>query len=179
MDWLEKAQELAPDIVDINFIEALVYVYGGRYQDARIVLDYLREAAFENYYLYRAEMAFWRRQGKLEEALEWSEKAMQAADTVPQRLRVKSRMGEMYLESGDEDKALETYREAIHFDPKNAELHHKASLIYWQRENYEEANRFNRKALSLQPDFPEAQQLRALLDEHVQSSGLMGRLFGS
>ena len=30
LDWLEKAQEMAPDITDVNMIEAFIYVYSGR-----------------------------------------------------------------------------------------------------------------------------------------------------
>jgi hypothetical protein len=38
MEWLEKAQALEPDYVDINMIEAFVYVYNGRSDDARLVI---------------------------------------------------------------------------------------------------------------------------------------------
>ena len=178
--WLERAQEMSGDVVDINVVEALVYIYFGRFDDARLVLDYLHDQMPNSYYLCRAEMAFWRRQEDVAAAFEWGEKAMQAADTVPQRLRVKGKMGDLYLETGNVEQALQTYREALHFDRQNAELYHKLSLIYADQEEYEEAKRMNEKALSLRPDFTEAQRLQVMLAEKGEndSSGLMGRLFG-
>lgn len=179
--WLEKAQAVAPDAIDINVIEPLIYVYGGRLDDARLVLDYLHEQANEHYYLYRTEMDYWQEQGDLEKALAWSQRAMEAAETVPQRLRLKGRVGDMYMALGQVDRALETYKEALHFDPDNAELWHRASMAEWQREDYAEAARLNRKALELNPQLISAQKLREALDEREEESssgGLFGRFLG-
>lgn len=179
--WLEKAQAVAPDVTDINVIEPLIYIYGGRLDDARLVLDYLHEQADNHYYLFRTEVDYWQERGDLEKALAWSQRAMEAAETVPQRLRLKSRVGDMYMELGQVDQALETYKEALHFDPDNAWLWHRASLTEWQRENYAEASRLNQKALRLDPDLASARQLREALDEREEESssgGLFGRLLG-
>ena len=179
--WLEKAQDLAPDVTDINAIEPFIYIYGGRLDDARLVLDYLHAQEPDHYYLCRAEMAYWMQAGDLEEALEWSQEAMSVAETVPQRLRLKSNVAELYLEMDDVDKAIETYKEALHFDADNAWLWHRTSLAEWQRENLEEASRLNRKALTLDPTLAPARRLRERLDEQEDadsSGGLFGRLLG-
>lgn len=179
--WLEKAQKLAPDVTDINAIEPFIYIYGGRLDDARLVLDYLHQQERDHYYLCRAEMAYWEQMGDIEQALEWSQEAMTAAETVPQRLRLTSNVGDMYMELGQLDKALETYKEALHFDPDNAWLWHRASLVEWQLENYQEADRLNRKALDLDPELPPAQQLRQAITEREEensSGGLFGRFLG-
>lgn len=179
--WLEKAQELAPDVTDINAIEPFIYIYAGRLDDARLVLDYLHQQESDHYYLCRAEMAYWEKAGDLQQALEWSQQAMNSAETVPQRLRLKSNVGDMYMELGEIDKALETYKEALHFDADNAWLWHRASMAEWQRENYQEAARLNRKALGLDRDLGPALRLREALDEQEEedsSGGLIGRLLG-
>ena len=65
LKWLEKAQEFAPDLFEINMIEAFIYIYSGRLDDARIVLDYLEELDPSDYYILTAEAAYWRQRKKL------------------------------------------------------------------------------------------------------------------
>ena len=178
MDWLEKAQELAPDVTDINVIEPFIYIYSGRFDDARLVLDYLHRHDADNYYLCRAEMAFWQRKGDFEQAIEWSRRAVDAANTVPQRLRVRNIVADLYLEKGDVDNALQTYQEALHFNPENAWLYHKVSVIHLRQEALEEAAQYNARALELQPDLQEALQVRQILREQSEgTTGILGRLF--
>ncbi|HZD10795.1 MAG TPA: tetratricopeptide repeat protein [Candidatus Binatia bacterium] len=178
LKWLEKAQELAPDEIEINAIEALVYIHGQRYDDARLVLDYLQGQAPDDFFLLRAEMTYWYRVGDYQQALEWNERALQQAETVPQRLRLKSVAAAIHQQAGDTEQALRAYTEALHFDDNNAWLCHEISLLHYELEAYEEAARYNERALKSQPDFPEAQQLKEQLAEQQRSSGLLGRLFG-
>jgi tetratricopeptide (TPR) repeat protein len=177
MAWLEKAQELAPDVVDINMIEAFIYVYGGRFEDARLVLDYLENIEPDNFYLIKAEAAFWRRQEKLDEAVRWYEKAIAAADNVPRKLRQRSRLADCYLEFGEDDKALEIYQEAVHFSKEDPWLWHNLSIIHFNKEDYKEATRYNRMALELL-DFQEAREMEKALRAKMGTGGLVNRLFG-
>lgn len=176
--WLEKAQELAPDEIDINAIEALIYIRGERYDDARLVLDYLQSDSQNDYFLLRAEMLYWQHVGHFAEALEWNRRAFQEATTVPQRLRLKSAAAALYQESGESAKALQAYTEALHFDPENAWLCHQISLLHFEQQAFEEAQRYNDRALKLQPTFGAAQRLKEHLAQQSRSSGLLGRFFG-
>lgn len=178
LDWLERAQEFSPELTDINLIEPLIYIFGDRLDDARLVLDYLHEQDPYNYYLHRAEMYYWQQAGDLEQALDWNQQAMAQAETVPQRLRLKSVAARLHLQAGDLDEALTTYKEALHFDPDNAWLCHQISLLHLQREEIAEAAQFNERALKLQPDFPPALQLHEQLNSDERSAGLLGRIFG-
>ena len=54
----------------------MVYVYSGRYDDARLVLDYLEAIDDLNYHVLRAEIAFWQEQGQLEETVRWYEQTI-------------------------------------------------------------------------------------------------------
>ncbi|MCI0394681.1 MAG: hypothetical protein L0332_00205 [Chloroflexi bacterium] len=177
MQWLEQAQELAPDVVNINTIEAFVYIYSGRHEDARLVLDYLYEQDPACYFLATAEIAFWQSQGMIEETVEQYEKAVAAADTVPRKLRLRSRLGDFYLEAGQYDRALQVYKEAVHFAQDDARLWHHMSLAFFHQEDYKEAARCNKRSLELQ-DSLEARQLQVALKEKMGSGGLAGRLFG-
>lgn len=178
LDWLEKAQELTPDEVEINIIEALIYIYGERTDDARLILDYLQDEAPGNYFLQRAEMTYWQHIGEYDTALEWNQRAFEEATTVPQRLRLKSAAAAIHQQDGDVANALRAYKEALHFDESNAWLCHQISVLHHEQEAFEEAVRFNVRALKLQPEFPEALQFKGLLAEQHRSSGILGRFFG-
>lgn len=177
LTWLEKAQETEPDIVDINVVEAFVYIHGGRLDDARLVLDYLQERDPYSYYLQMAEFVYWVHQKDAEQAKQWFDTAAEMSRTVPQRLRLLAQMADCYMGQGMLDEALEKYIEAAHFDEGNHWLWHQISVIYWQQGNYEEAGRYNKRALKLR-DFAEGQQLAAALKEKTGDTGVLGRLFG-
>ena len=178
LEWLEKAQDLDPDVLEINVVEVLIYIYSGRFDDARLVLDYLEAIDQRNFYLLKAEIAFWQQQGRLDEAVGWYEQAINVAETVPRKLRLRRDLGDFYLQQKQYDQAVTVYREAVHFAKENPRLWHNMSLAYWQMEEYEEANHANQQALRLQGDFPEALRLQAALKEKMDSGGLGRRLFG-
>ncbi|MEW5986251.1 MAG: tetratricopeptide repeat protein [Chloroflexota bacterium] len=176
LQWLEKAQALAPDQVEINFIEALVYVYGRRFREARLVLDYLAGQEADSYYVASAEALFWQRQGQLEEAVKGYEQAMTRAATVPQRLLMRRRLGDCYFENGRLDEAQAIYQEMVMLDKQNPWLWHHLSLIHYRREEYQEAARCNAKALTIM-DFPAARQMETAIKKKLEP-GVWGRLFG-
>jgi tetratricopeptide (TPR) repeat protein len=178
MEWLEKAQESEPDILLINMIEALIYIYNGRFEDARIVLDYLHQQGHDNYYLNVAEMTLEQGLGDVEKVGLWYERAASAAENAPQRLRLQSRMGDFYLEQGILDKALAIYKEAAHFDKDNYRLWHKISVAFYRQGKLEEAERFNKRVLD-KHEYPPARELEAAIRSLTASdTGRLGRLFG-
>ncbi len=178
MAWLEKAQEMEPDILLINMIEAFVYIYNGRFDDARLVLDYLHQQDPQNYYLHVAEMTLCQRQGDVEKVGLWYEKAVKSAVNAPQRLRLQSGMGDFYLAQGVLDKALVMFKEAVHFDKDNYRLWHKISVAFYRQGNLEEAMRYNQRVLK-QQDYPPARQLAEAIEQQMpQEKGRLGRLFG-
>jgi tetratricopeptide (TPR) repeat protein len=166
MSYLERAQETALDVTEINVTEAYVYIYNGRFEDARLVLDYLHDQDIGNFYVARAEVAFWQRQGDVAETIDWTEKAIQYADVVPKKLRLKWQLGDFYMQQGMMDEALEVYKEAIHFDRENVNIWYKISIIYYKQGNYEEAARTNQQALRIK-DFPAGRKLEAALKEKM------------
>jgi predicted Zn-dependent protease len=174
MAWLERAQELLPDDVEVNMIEALVYVYNGRFADARLILDYLHEQEPDNYHIHLAEMAHWSAQNETAQAAVAARKAAQQATTVPQRLRLHSHLAELYLESGQLDEALKLYKETLHLDPRNPLIWHKISLVYWRMEDVDEADRANQQSLRLGNLAAAQQMAEQIKAKRRGDSGLLG-----
>lgn len=178
MRWLEQAQDAAPDILEINVAEALVYTFNGRTDDARLVLDYLLQQDPDNYFLFEAEIAYWQQVGDVEQAVDWFNKAAETAQTVPQRLRLRSKLADYYLQQNMLDEALTAYKEAIHFNAQNVVVWHKISVIYWRQENIEEAERANQQVLRLQNNYPPGLKMQEALKKKKSEGSRFGRLFG-
>lgn len=177
LSWLEKAQASEPDIVGINFIESLIYIYGARLEDARLILDYLGRQEPTNYYLLVSEMLYWIQQGDLAQMNIAFQAASEASITVPQRLRLRAKTAQFYLQQGMLDEAQAAIKEAIHFDKKNYALWHDLSRVYFQQKEMEEASKANEQALKIKPDFAEAVAMQNQIKK-AMSSGVLGRLFG-
>jgi tetratricopeptide (TPR) repeat protein len=176
MDWLEKAQATAIDNANINFIEALIYLYNGRSDDARLILDYLHQHEPRNFYVYRAEADYWRAQADLEQSLHWLQQSIEEAQTVPERMRLRRKMADCYFEAKQVEPAVAIYKEVSRVDTEDHLLWHKISLCHWHLENFAEANDANKRALTLK-DFPAGRKLEEALKEKV-GTGVLGRLFG-
>ena len=176
MEWLEKAQALEPDYVDINMIEAFVYVYNGRSDDARLVIDYLLDIEPGNYHVHLANVAYWVQQKELAQIELAIEAAVKTAVNPPQKMRLTNQLGDIYFQYGELDKALTAYKENVHFNPKSPLLWHKISLVYWRMENFDEAERANQQSLRL-GDLPPAQKMAEQIKERKKETGLFGGLF--
>ncbi|VAW29982.1 hypothetical protein MNBD_CHLOROFLEXI01-5037 [hydrothermal vent metagenome] len=176
-DWLGKAQDLEADVLEINMLEGLLYVVNGRLQDARTVLDYLHELSPSDYQLYRIEVAYWQAKDDLEQTVHWFEQAAEVADTVPQRLAMRGQLADFYFQHKMWAEAKEAYQEALHFDNSNALLWHKLSVVHWQLQDIEEAEKCNQQTLRLK-DFPAARQLEETIKKKKSEGGVWGKLFG-
>lgn len=177
LSWLEKAQASEPDVVGINFIEALIYIYEERLDDARLILDYLHQQDASNYYAQVAEMLYWIHRGDESQVEAAFQAASAASVTVPQRLRLRAKLAHFYLQHSKLNRAEASYKEAIHFDQKNYALWHDLSQVYWQQENLQEAAKANKQALQLKPDYGEALAMEEQIKK-AMGTGVLGRLFG-
>ncbi len=177
MGWLEKAQDIAPDVLEINMLEALIYLHDGRFQDARVVLDYLHELKPSDYFLYRIEVAYWQAMGDVAQTILWFGQAAETAGTVPQRLAMRRQLADFYFQQKMWAEAKATYQEILHFDNSNPTLWHKLSIVHWQLEDIEEAEKCNQQTLRLK-DFPAARQLEETIKKKKSEGGVWGKLFG-
>lgn len=176
-EWLSQAQDMEPDVVEINMIEPLFYVHNGRLEDARLVLDYLHDMRPDYYYLYRIEVVYWQALDDLEKTVEWFGKAAEAAVNVPQRLAMRRELADFYYDQKMWNEAKAAYQEALHFDKDNLLIWHKLSIVHWQLQDVEEADKCNQQTLRLK-DFPAARQMEERIKEKKSDGGFFGRLFG-
>jgi tetratricopeptide (TPR) repeat protein len=177
MGWLEEAQSLEPDLLEVNTIEALIYIHGQRMEDARLILDYLAPDSGNDYLFATAEAAYWSGIGNVGMAVQWFETAADRAATVPQRLRAQRRLADAYHRFGILEEALKAYREAYHFDQSNPDVPHNMSIVCYKLENIDEAIRYNELALKLEPDFVGANKMAEVLKRKKRETGALGRLF--
>ena len=179
LDWLEKAQDVAPDRVEINVSETLAYIHLGRLEDARLVLDYLGGQEPSNFYLARAEIVYWRMIGDAEQVEKWYEMADQRAPNGIVKMHLQLELADHLAETKQWERAIEAYRKPIHFNRDNPLPWHKLSLVYWEQNNLEEAERCNQRSLKL-GKLPEAIQLMQAIKQKMaeEKGGLGKRLFG-
>ncbi|MFT5193888.1 MAG: tetratricopeptide (TPR) repeat protein [Cellvibrionaceae bacterium] len=151
MQWLSMAQDIEPDRPQINFIEALIYLFKGELENARLVLNYLSDQA-SHVYRFNITEAMWCEKVEDYEGMdEFYTEAEKTADTVPKKLRIQSLLGDAYIKIENFEKALKHYNQAIYFNRENDKLWHKMSLIYWKQQNYEECKRCNDIVMRLKP----------------------------
>jgi tetratricopeptide (TPR) repeat protein len=176
MDWLEKAQAGVLDRTEINFIEALIYVYDGRLDDARLILDYLHEQEPHNFYVYQVEAEYWRARGDLQQTIHWLENSIKEAQTVPERMRQRRKMADCYFDARQYEPALPIYKEVAQVDTTDHLIWHRIALCHWQQEDYAAANDANKRALALK-EFSAGRRMEQALKEKLDT-GMLGRLFG-
>ncbi len=177
LDWLEKAQSFAPDQVEINIWEALIYTYWGRLDDARMVLDYLQQQGINNFYLARGEIAYWLTQNDPAQVERWYQDAFKRAPNGIMKLHLQNEMADFYAGSKQWNKAIDAYRHAINLQRGDPRLWHKLSAVYWQMDDLDEAARCNKRSLALGA-LPEATQLAQEIQQKMGSGSLVGKLFG-
>lgn len=176
--WLEKAQASEPDLVDINFLEGLIYIFSQRWEDAHIVLDYLAQQEPDNFLFLRAEVAYWQQQRLLQPTEEAYRKAMAGAATNTDRLFLNNRLADFYAGMGEAAKAIETYKKSLNAQKTDARLWHKLSEVYYTIGNLEEAEKCNRQSLT-HGNLSAAHKMTQKLKEKQQEAkkGLRG-MFG-
>jgi tetratricopeptide (TPR) repeat protein len=179
LSWLEKAQADEPDLLDINVLEGFIYIYEGRFDDARLVLDYLTERDPYHFMLTWAEVAYWEEQGDAARAEQWYEQALAAAPEHRDRLRLQNRLADLYARTEQHEKAIAAYRQGLAAQQQDAHLWHKLSLVYWKLADYAEARRCNERSL-VNGNLPAAQEMATALQAQAEDakgrSGLLGRL---
>ena len=119
MEWLEKAQETEPDILLINMIEALIYIYNGRFEDARLVLEYLHQQDADQLLFACGRDGSGATAGEIEKAGLWYEQGRQIGASMRRNdYDCKPGWGIFIWSKAFYDKALVMFKEAAHFDKK-------------------------------------------------------------
>jgi tetratricopeptide (TPR) repeat protein len=161
--WLIKAQELAPNHVEIDFLEAELYIYLRQNEFARSVLDYLNTAdGPKHFYLCLSELYYWYAQKNQEQYQHWYDLAILQATNKGRQICLLSRAAGFFLALEEWKKVIGIYRDLAALDPEDPWLWHNVSLAYYHLERYDKAQQANKKALEIM-DFEVAREMEALL----------------
>jgi tetratricopeptide (TPR) repeat protein len=163
LDWLEKAQEWEPNRVEINFIEAVLYINSGQFENGRLILDYLSPAEPDNYFLCLTEINYWGSLKRAEKALHWIKQAFRFANSQARQANVHNALAHYYMQDGYFVRAIKHYTEVIKLDPNDAWAWHNMSYMFLRLNALEDAAKCNEKALGIM-EFQAARQI----EEQIQ-----------
>lgn len=176
LQWIEKAQETAPDNLEINVLEGLVYIHSDRLADARLILDYLTTQDAAHPLLLRAEIAYWARQKNIPETVRWYKKLMSQTNTGLLRMALNSQLADFYASVGEWEQAIAAYQQSARVQPEDARLWHKLSLAYLATDDLDNAAACNQKALSLS-NLPAAQETQQEIKSRQNRTSRLRNLF--
>ncbi|MGV8050256.1 MAG: tetratricopeptide repeat protein [Anaerolineaceae bacterium] len=160
-DTIKEIQAAFPDAFDVNFQEAIQYIYKKPTACAAIVEDLLKEEP-ENPLLYC--MLAISRQDKPKKAVDPMEKAL---NLWPDESDWHAIAGSFYEQAGQYQKAANHLEEAIRIMPKNAEYWQMLGDIKVLEKDYHAAKDYFGKAIDLFPDDPEALTSLATINQRL------------
>jgi len=159
--WLQRAQALAPDQVEIAVIEAQLDLAAHDFPQARAVLDRLLPQS-RYFYLYTAELAYWALQQDAAQVQTWYARTAALAESVPRRVQVLNQLAGFYFTHKLWRECITTYRTLTQLKPTDPWIWHNLSLAYYWTQQYPAAQECNVQALALMP-FEEAAKLARVL----------------
>jgi tetratricopeptide (TPR) repeat protein len=171
--WLEKAQEWEPNLVEINFIEAVVYINWGQLENGRLILDHLAREESDNYYLCLTEMNYWSRQKHHDNYVGWLRKASKSANNKLREAHALSALAHLYLNQGQLEYSIGTFRDVVKLTPNDAWAWHNMSYMFLKLKKLKEAELCNQRALEIM-DFGAARDIE---EKIKQNKGGLSRLF--
>lgn len=107
-------------------------------------------------------------QGKSQEALSYFQKALATNDTP----EIHAAYGVSLQSAGQLDAAIGEYQKALAKDPNNADYNYYVGTAYHQKKDLTKAATAYKKTLALRPDYKEAQQALASIDQQNASEDL-------
>lgn len=162
--WLNHAQSMASDRLEINFIEAQIAIQARRVEIARQLLDKLAKdpQSQKNFFFCTTEFFYWDRLGNLPKVQFWHDKAQAAVTNSMQHYFVRHIFAAFYLNN---NLYLDYIREAqglTRISPGDPWLWHNLSVVHFRLKQFPEAEFCNQRALSLL-QFGAAQEMREQL----------------
>ncbi len=165
--WLKLAQSMAPDRLEIDCQEALIYIQGRQFDKARQALDTLGQdpQSAKYFFFCTAELSYWSRLGNLLKVQSWRDKAQAAARNTMQEYYVRHIFAAFFLDNKLYLDYIKAGQELTRLSPGDPWLWHNLSEAHYQLRQIPEAGFCNQRALSLL-DFGAARQMRELLRRH-------------
>jgi tetratricopeptide (TPR) repeat protein len=157
--WLAKAQAIAPDIPEINFIGVFLALFTHRDETAKLLLKPLIMADNYGYYVRTALMCYFflkRSEVKLFDAYR---AALPFAKTIERRAYLHFHMAGYFLQLGLLNRSLSLYQELLRLTPYDPWMWHDLSIIHMKKGNLFMALRCNKNSLALM-EFDGAYQMK-------------------
>jgi len=107
-------------------------------------------------------------QGKSKEAITYFQKALATTDTPD----LHAAYGVSLQSNGQLDDAIKEYQKALTKEPNNADYNYYLGTAYHQKKDLAKASAAYKKTLSLKPDYKDAQQALASIDQQDASNTL-------
>ena len=164
LEWTEKAQEWEPNRVEINFIEAVLYINSGQLDNGRLILDHISPPEPDNYFLCLTELNYWRSLKQPAKVLYWIKQAYRFANSPARQAYVHNALAGHHMDDGTFNKAIKHYNEVIKRDPNDAWAWHNMSYMFLRLNELENAAMCNERALSIM-DFQAARQIEQQIQQ--------------
>lgn len=167
--WLERAQASIADRVEINVVEASLYISMREYDNARLILDYFQQENYEHYQICLAEMHYWQRKESIPQVSEWYRKAMALSTTKVRKIVALNILAGCYLSNKHYKQTIEAYRHLAKLDANDPWLWHNSSIAHYNLKQYKDAAKCNKKALELM-DFQAARDMGKAIEYKLKQS---------
>ena len=162
--WLKLAQSMTPDHLEINCLEASIFIQARQLDKARQVLDTLgKDPQSSKYFFFcTGEFFYWSRLGNLLKVQSWRDKAQAAARNSMQEYFVRHMFADFYLTNNLYLDYIKAAQELTRISPGDPWLWHNLSIVHLRLKQFPEAEFCNQRALSLL-NFGAAQEIRELI----------------
>ena len=160
IELYQKALAIDPDSYKANLAMGIVQTKLGNDDKAKDFYFKSLRANPNNAQAYN-NLGFWYdRQGDLEQAKDYFLKAI---ELKPNSSQAHNNLGMIYGKMGDDQKAFEELKISINLNPRSARAYTNLGLIYYRLKELDQAEDCWRKALEIDPNFPEAKRAVSLL----------------
>ena len=152
--YFDLAAELKPDSGGAFVNQAYALINAGKKEEAIKPFEIAIERGEDKpeSYLYLSDLYLRNDRGTDAAAL-----LEKARAQYPQNTEIQSQLLNAYVTSGQMDRAMETYWEAVESDPSNKTYRYNLGSLLLQAERYEEAIKHLQEAVRIDPEYASAQ----------------------
>lgn len=149
--WLNMAEGLAPNSIEVNLIQASIYLSSQDLVSAKTCLDKLAqsEQSQYTYYITASLMEYAGRKGDKAQLHAMQMKGLQEATSMVKKAAILNGAGGHYMQQKLFNDALSTYQLLSELTPQDAWMWHNMSIIYFIKNQLIKSYNCNKRALSI------------------------------
>jgi len=162
LPFFQKVIDRTPNNVEAGYALALSLLRAGQVDEAIARFEKVREMKPDMVQVYLALGECYFGKGESEKALSFFDRAL---ELQPNSAEVYYNMGLIHYKNNQTEKAIQSFSVSQSLDPKFAATYYQLGLAYIKQGDMEKAVANLEKYLELQPDAPQAAQVRAIIDQ--------------